>query len=834
MRTTGGPGPSGSSDAALNVLLGTLSVPEKVALVVGADVWSTTALPQIGLRGMVMSDGPAGVRGTGVDPAETSASFPAPSALAATWDRELLARAGSLLAAEARHHGVDVVLAPQVNLQRTPGAGRHFECYSEDPLLTAELASALVLSVQRHGVGMCPKHFVANDSETDRTTYLAQVDQRTLHEVYLAPFERLVADGAWLMMAAYSGLDDGMVAAPVIEHRPLLHDVLKVDWGFDGVVVSDWLATTSVGPAVRAGLDLQMPGPDGPWGDGLLAAVQRGDVAEADLNDKVLRLLRLATRVGALGGGSPTPSTRVPAAPDTDETLRLLAARSIVVLKDDAGLIPLPVDSVRSIALLGPAALAPFSQGGGSAFVHADHLLDPVTALAAALPPTVRLEVAAGARSRVNPPPLDLAARGVDPITGAAGARLELLDRDGTVVGAQVTTAWTGWLRPSDWAAVADSGVVTLRLCVDIRLEAGRHDLGIGTVGRHRISVDGRVVSSSGQVVAQEVILDSTYNHPRARLAQVFVTTPRTVRIEADLQVVHSVGYDSFVRGALVHRPPGPGEEEELAHAVALAAAADFAVVVVGTTEEVESEGFDRGSLALPGNQDELVRRVLAANPNTVVVINAGAPLVLPWYCSAGTVLWAWLGGQECGGGLADVLTGRTEPTGRLPWTLPARESDVPVPAAIPDQGRIAYTEGVHIGYRGWERENRDPAACFGHGLGWTTWSYRSVTVLGDGETLELEIAVENTGTRSGREVVQAYLEPPSGGGQDRPVRWLAGFAVVAATAGEIVTVRLSLPRRTFEIWDVDTNCWRTPPGRYLLRIGRSLRDLRLDLPIQR
>ena len=832
MRTTGGPGLSGSSDAALDVLLGTLTVAEKVALVVGADIWSTTALPQIGLRSMVLSDGPAGVRGTGADPAETSASFPAPSALAATWDRELLARAGSLLAAEARRHGVDVVLAPQVNLQRTPGAGRHFECYSEDPLLTAELASALVLSAQRHGVGMCPKHFVANDSETERTTYLAQVDQRTLHEVYLAPFERLVADGAWLMMAAYSGVDDGIVAAPATAHRPLLHDLLKSDWGFDGVVVSDWLATTSVAPAVRAGLDLQMPGPDGPWGDGLLAAVRRDEVTEADLDDMVLRLLRLATRVGALGG-PPTLSPEASAAPDIDETLRLLAARSIVVLKDDAGLVPMSA-RVGRVALLGPAALAPFSQGGGSAFVHADHLLDPVTALAAALPPTVRLDVAAGARSRVNPPPLDLAARGVDPVTGAAGVRLELLDAGGAVVGAQVSTAWTGWLRPSDWAAVADPGAVTMRLCVDIRLEAGRHELGIGTVGRHRISVDGRVVSSSDQVVAQEVILDSTYNHPRARLAQVIVTAPRTVRVEADLQVVHPVGYDSFVRGALVHRPPGPTEEEELAHAVALAAAADLAVVVVGTTEEVESEGFDRRSLALPGNQDELVRRVLAANPHTVVVINAGAPLVLPWYPSAGTVLWAWLGGQECGGGLADVLTGRTEPSGRLPWTLPARESDVPVPDAIPNHGRIAYTEGVHIGYRGWERENRDPAACFGHGLGWTTWSYRSVTVLGDGETLELEIAVENTGTRAGREVVQAYLEAPSGGGQDRPVRWLAGFAVVAAAAGEAVTVRLSVPRRAFEIWDIDTNCWRTPPGRYLLRIGRSLRDLRLDLPIQR
>ena len=827
-------GSPGLSGAALDALVRTLTLAEKVALVVGADIWSTTAIPRVGLRGIVLSDGPAGVRGTGADPGETSASFPAPSALAATWDRALLAQAGSLLAVEARRHGVDVVLAPQVNLQRTPGAGRHFECYSEDPLLTAELASALVLSAQQHGVGMCPKHLVANDSETERTSYLAEVDERTLHEVYLAPFERLASDGAWLMMAAYSGLDDGAVAAPATQHRPLLHDLLKTEWGFDGVVVSDWLATTSVAPAVHAGLDLQMPGPDGPWGDGLLTAVQRGEVVEADLDDMVLRILRLATRVGALGAHTPAPPTRTPAAPGTDETLRLLAARSIVVLKDDLGLIPM-ADHVGRVALLGPAALAPFSQGGGSAFVHPDHLVDPVTALTAALSPTVRLDVAAGARSRVNPPPLDVPTRGSDPISGASGLRLKLLDGDGAVIATEISTGWTGWLRPSDRAAVADPDVVTLRLLVDVRLdEPGRHELGIGTVGRHQICVDGVLVSSSDRVVAQEVILDSTYNHPPAHLTQVLVTEPRTVRVEAELQVVHSVGYDSFVRGALVHRPPGPSEEEELDHAAALAAAADLAVVVVGTTEEVESEGFDRRSLALPGNQDELVRRVLAANPRTVVVINAGAPLVLPWYETAGTVLWAWLGGQECGGGLADVLTGGTEPSGRLPWTLPARESDVPVPDAVPRHGRIVYTEGVHIGYRGWEREKRDPAACFGHGLGWTTWSYQAAAVVADGEATELEVTVANTGTRPGREVVQAYLEPPGGGGQDRPVRWLAGFTVAQAERGEAVTVRLSVPRRAFEIWDVENACWRTPTGRYRLRIGRSLRDLRLELPIQR
>lgn len=867
-----------ASEAELGALLAELTVAEKVALVVGADIWSTTAIPRIGLRPMVLSDGPAGVRGTGEIPGDTAASFPAPSALAATWDRELMGRAGTLFAAEARRHGVDLVLAPQVNLQRTPVAGRHFECYSEDPLLTAELASALVISAQRHGVGMCPKHFAANDSETERTSYLARVDDRTLREVYLAPFERLVADGAWTVMAAYSGLDDGDVAAPDTEHAPLLRGILKRDWDFDGVVVSDWLATKSVVPAVHAGLDLQMPGPDGPWGDGLAAAVDSGAVTEADLDDKVLRLLRLASRVGALSTPSPPaepvglvesctsqrPMDRAevhdpgeavsprPPASGTDELLRLLAARSIVVLKDDEGLVPIdfgfdagdvsdapdwpPDGHPRTVALLGPAAVAPFTQGGGSAYVVPDHLLGPVEAVTAALPSDVRLEVAAGARSRANPPRLDVAARCTDPISGAPGVRLELLDANGSVLLTRTTGQWSGWLYPQDLAGVADPSAATLRLTADVRLdEPGRHELGIGTVGRHVIRIDGAVVSSSVDLVGAEVILASQHNNPVADLADVIVQAARTVRVDAQLQVVHPVGYDSFVRGSLVHRLPGPTADEELGHAVELAASADLVVVAVGTTEEVESEGYDRRSLALPGNQDELVRRVLAANRRTIVIVNAGAPLVLPWYADAGTVLWAWLGGQECGGGMADVLTGVTEPSGRLPWTLPAREQDVPVPSAIPVNGVISYDEGVHVGYRSWDRLGREPAACFGHGLGWTTWDYEDLAASGTGDgSVVVAVRVRNAGPRGGHEVVQAYLEPPSGAGEDRPVRWLAAFDVVEASAGEAVSVTLTISARAFQTWDVAAREWTTPTGPYLLRVGRSAGDLRLDATIHR
>jgi len=838
-------------DGEVDALVDLLGLEEKAALVVGASMWATHAVERIGLEPVVMSDGPVGVR----DPQGrgTSAMLPAPSALAATWDVDLAGRTGRLFAAEARRHGVDVVLAPQVNLQRTPVGGRHFECYSEDPHLTAEVAVALVTAAQERGVGMCVKHYVANDSETDRTRYLARVDERTLREVYLAPFERLVAAGAWSVMGAYSGVDDGTVAAPALEHRPLLTGVLKQEWGFDGLVVSDWVATQSVAAAVRGGLDLQMPGPDGPWGDGLLDAVRSGEVAVADLDDKVRRLLRLAHRVGRL----PLPASRqgslpgslrhdVPAVPAEDAVplLRELVARSVVVLKDDAGLVPLadgPDGEPLRVALLGAHAVEPFFQGGGSSFVVPDRLTYPADALRAALPTGSVVDVVAGSRVLRNPPALDLA-RCTDPVTGAPGVRLEWLAADGAVRRAETAATWEGWC--------ADVGPddATLRLTARVRTdEPGTHELGVGTVGVHRVTVDGRAASAGDVVVDEDVILASGHNHPIA--ATLAVEGGGSALLEADLQVVHPVGYDRFVRGALVHRLPGPTAEEELDAAAVAARDADVAVVVVGTTHEVESEGYDRADLALPGNQDALVRRVLAANPRTVVVVNAGAPVLLPWYDDAPAVLWGWLPGQEAGTGLADVLTGVTEPSGRLPWTLPARADDVPVPHAIPDRGVVDYAERLDVGYRAWERRlaagtgsgaGPEPAAPFGHGLGWTAWEYEVAELAAPGlapgdADVAVHVTVRNTGSRPGREVVQVYVTPPAGTATTdpaRPVRWLGGFAVVDAAPGERATAEVRVPRRALQTWDAAAGGWTTPPGTYRLTASRSVRDPRRDVDL--
>jgi len=805
-----------------------LTLEEKVSLLVGAGLWSTTAIGRIGLRAMYVSDGPAGVRGVSEDGSETSASFPAPSALAATWDVDLADEVGALFASEARRHGVDLVLAPQVNLQRTPVGGRHFECYSEDPVLTGDIAVHVVRAAQDRGVGMCVKHFVANDSETQRTSYLAKVDERTLREVYLAPFERLVHDAqAWSVMGAYSGIDDGTTAAPALEHRPLLTGVLKEEWGFDGVVVSDWVATKSVTGAVDGGMDLQMPGPDGPWGDGLLAAVLAGEVDEAAIDEKVDRMLLMAARVGALAGQDGAGEQRDQVfAVDVADVLRRLVGRSMVVLRDERGTLPL-VEKVDRVALVGPNAVAPFVQGGGSAYVRPDRSSNPADALRKAF--GAEVSVHAGAVSRMLPPQLDLAGRCRTP-DGRPGALVEVLDAAGDVVESHVMTAWNGWFRePAPQAA-------TLRIRATVALEEpGEHEVGVGTVGFHRITVGGEVLSSAEHLVGAEVILDSSVNAPTPVVLKVRVDEPTTIDIDATVQAVHPVGYASFARAELVHRTPGTSPDELLAAAVEAAAAADLAVVVVGTNEEIESEGYDRTSLALPGTQDELVRAVLAANPNTVVVVNAGAPVLLPWLDEAPCVVWGWLGGQEWPEALGDVLVGRTEPSGRLPWTLPADEADVPVPDAIPVDGVVDYHEGVHVGYRSWLRLDRTPAAPFGHGLGWTTWEHDEASAQREADgSVVVTATVRNTGRRAGREVVQVYVEPPEDSpAGERPVRWLGAFAVVHAEPGTRTTIPVRVDARAFRTWDTERSGWVTPPGTYRIRVGRSSGDLRQTVEVE-
>jgi beta-glucosidase len=782
----------------------TLTLEQKVRLLTGADFWSLYPEPAVGLRRLVVSDGPAGVRGETWDERDTSANVPSPTALAATWDEALVERLGGLLAYEARRKGVDVLLAPTVNLHRTPYGGRHFECFSEDPLLTARIGVSYVRGLQENGVGATVKHFVANDSETNRMTLNALVSERALRELYLAPFDAIINEGGvWSVMAAYNSVN-----GPTMTESPLLREILHEEWGWDGLVMSDWFATRSTEAAGNAALDLAMPGPMGPWGDALVAAVRAGKVDEATIDDKVVRILRLAERVGALDDATPA------APPEWDEEtiaaeLRSVAAASFVLARND-DLLPLDAGALERVAVLGPNAAVARTLGGGSATVYPPYTVSPLDGLRAALG-DVEVTTAPGVLAT---PRIPVAAK-----PWVDGSEVRFLAADGTVLGSEQRPGcafnWLGSYGPD----VDTKQVATVEVHAVLQAgEAGTYTVAVSGVGHYRLSVDGE------ELFAGDIALA-----PGADIVEALMIPPqRTVQLElaagaqAHVVLAHDAGtLDTGIPdfgGAsfqLNVSPPYGGDDAEIERAVQLAREADVAVVVVGTTEEVESEGFDRSSLELPGRQDELVRRVAEANPKTIVVVNAGAPVLLPWADEVAAVLLAWFPGQEFGKALADVLLGASEPGGRLPTTWPLTEQNLP--GTQPVDGLVRYEEDIYIGYRS---PDRDARYVFGHGLGYTTWEYVSLEA-GEGQAV---VRVRNTGKRPGREVVQVYASRP-GSAIDRPERWLAGFATVDAEPGEEVTVTVPIARRALEHWD---GGWQLEPGTFTLAAGSSLAVLPL------
>ena len=418
--------------------LAALSLDDKVRLLTGADNWRTCPLPAIGLRAMVVSDGPAGVRGVTMDERNPASSLPCPAALGATWDPALVQALAATLGAEARSKGVDILLAPTINVMRTPLGGRGFESFGEDPALIARIAVAFVRGLHQAGVAAAVKHYVGNDSETGRWTYDARIAEHVLHELYLVPFEACVREAdVDLVMTGYNKVN----GLTMTEHGALLGRILKDEWGFGGVALSDWHAARSTVATAAAGLDLAMPGPDGPWGGKLAEAVRAGLVSEDTVDAKVLRILRLARRVGALGddgaldGALDGRGRRKPALADP-ALLRRCAAAAFTLLRNERAALPLEPGTVRRIAVIGPNAVSPVTQGGGSATVPQVSVSTPAVALTEALDGLTRVTVRPGCVTWSIVPEPELAALH-DPDTGEPGVRLDFRTEDGELAGTE-------------------------------------------------------------------------------------------------------------------------------------------------------------------------------------------------------------------------------------------------------------------------------------------------------------------------------------------------------------------------------------------------------------
>jgi len=817
-------------------LLVQLTLPEKVALLAGADVWHTVAVERLGIPSIRMTDGPNGARGgEGFGDGPTSACFPAEIALAASWNVGLVAEVGQALAKEARTKGASVLLAPTVNIHRSPLNGRNFECFSEDPYLAARLAVAYIQGVQGEGVGATVKHFVCNDSEFERNSISAEVRERPLREIYLAPFLAAVKEArVWAVMSAYNRVN-GVYAS---ENHDLLVDLLKGEWGFDGLVMSDWTGTYSTADAANNGLDLEMPGPARWRGERLLAAVEDGRVAAEAIDDGARRLLRLLTRVGAFDRTPKTP--HADDRPEHRAVARAAATEGIVLLKNEQGMLPLDRATRPQIAVIGPNAREARIMGGGSAQVNAHYAVAPYDGIVAAAGEGATVRFEQGCTNHKRLPLLDMAwVMPADDGTGDERRGFGATYWNNADLSGE--SAATGYLDKADqfWMGTVVPGVDPFgfsarfngRLAVPASAASGRYAVSLVSAGFCRLLIDGRETVDNWTAQRRG---DSYFGFGST---EVIAPIDLEAGHEYDLvmefakDVASPVPVAAFRLGLL---PPQPADAID--RAVALAAASDVAIVCAGTSGEWESEGYDRPGLGLPGHQDDLIARVAAANPRTVVMLNVGSPISMPWLDRVAAVLVAWFPGQECGNAIADVLFGHATPSGKLPQTFPRRLEDNPAYLNYPgENGKVSYGEGLYVGYRYYDKKDIAPLFPFGFGLSYTSFAYDnlrlSATEIGPDDTLLMRIDITNEGGHAGQEVVEVYVrDRESRLGQ--PDKELKAFAKVALGVGETQTVSLALARDAWSYYDDATHSWVAEPGLFDILVGSSSAAIRAQATV--
>ncbi|MBA2767830.1 MAG: glycoside hydrolase family 3 protein [Sporichthyaceae bacterium] len=801
-------------------LIGALDLPTKVKLLTGATAFTLAPEESIGLGELRLSDGPTGVRGLKFVGGGAVALFPNATLLASSWSEDTAYEVGRLLAEEALVQRIHVVLGPTINLHRSALGGRLFEAYSEDPLLTGKLAAAYVRGMQSLGVGACLKHLIANESETERNTMNSVVDEATLRELYLLPFEIAVEESdPWSMMAAYNDVN-GVAAT---EQHYVNNEIVKGEWGYQGLIMSDWFATKTAAPAANGGLDLVMPGPDGPWGDALVAAVSAGQVAESVVDDHLRRLLLLADRTGALGEPRDYPSDLPgPDSSQRKEQLTRLAAQGITVLTNRDAVLPLA--GGQTIALIGRHAVETTNMGGGSAQVNAPYQVSVADGLTEPLGSAVTVTDGVEVRSRPVPARPGFV---TDPRTGEPGVAFTVFAADGSVLEERHSSSATTLVGLDD---DFDDVVHSVRLQARLT-EGGPVEIGVMGVGSWELHAAGQVrrwrLAVSGRGMAEEVL------NPPIDTVELVAQSGDLIEAIVTMRPASSSDGHSPMAGAgmlgLIARRAPRDQDDVIAEAAAAARAADIAVVVVGLTEEQETEAVDKTTLRLPGRQDEQIRAVASAARKTIVVVNAATPVLMPWVDEVDAVLWAGLPGQEGGHAVAAALLGTIEPAGRLVTTFPADDEAAPAWSVTPVDGDLEYAEGAFIGYRGHHAHRAPaPAFWFGHGLGYSTWDY-SKPELPQTDPPTVTVTVTNTGSRDSREVVQVYLQPAEG---DQPTR-LVGWQSVTAAPGESVRAEVTSDHRLMRRWDTTTNTWERLNSGGKLLVARGLGDVRatIELP---
>ena len=795
-------------EARVSDLFGRMTQDEKLGFLTGTG-FTTQPLPRLGVPGMAMADAGQGVRG-GQDSTQGPATqFPSGVTMASSWDPLLVERIGKAIGEEALNKGtgVEVLLGPAVNIQRSPLGGRNSEYFSEDPFLAGKLAVHYVEGMQSAGCAACVKHFAANNEEVDRFGVNVTVDERTLREIYLPAFEAATTEGhAWSVMASYNRVGGYYATA----NKYLLSDILKDDWRWDGLVMSDWGAVHETAGVVAAGNDLEMPGGAYLTHDKVARALKSGRITQMEVDASVKRILRTVIRVGLLDGPR-TIDHSVVNSPAHQKLAYDAACGGMVLLKNQNAILPLDAAKIHSIAVIGPGAKGMQFGSQGSPSVQPFYAIEPLDGIKTRVGSGVTVNYAAGLRVGIPVP-----ASALNPAVGTeSGLRGEYFANRN--LAGQPAFVRADPALQFDWSQNAPAAgfprtEFSVRWTGTLTAQAaGHYALSLSGDDGYRLFLDGKQVVDhwfEGGVSTQTVDADFAAN------------SRHSLRIE-----YFQAGGAASLRFNWIL----PGRSS-FADATDAAKASDVAVVVV-TTAGTEGEGQDRPSMALPGDQDALIKAVAAANPKTIVVLNNGTPVLMPWLASVPGLVEAWFPGDEGGHALASVLFGDVNPSGKLPTTLGVRREDYPDYGHFPGvNGQVMYAEGIYVGYRHFDKSQVTPLFPFGYGLSYTTFKYGPLRLshfdLEPGGTVIASVPVTNTGRREGAEVVELYVHDPSPR-IDKAVRELKGFGKVDLMPGQTKTATITLRPRDLAYCDVRGRQWKADAGVYDIQVGASSRDIR-------
>lgn len=809
------------ADINVEEVLKKLTLSEKVDLLSGIDMWHTKALPHHGIPSVRTSDGPNGVRGTKFFNGVKAACFPCGTGLGATFNQELLEEAGRLMADEARAKGAHVILGPTINMQRSPLGGRGFESIGEDPFLAGLGAAAIVRGIQSKGILATIKHFVANDHEHKRNAVQAVVTERALREIYTLPFQLAVKESRpAAFMTGYNGVNGTYCS----ENEKLLGKLLRGEWGWEGLVMSDWWGTYSTTEAALAGLDLEMPGPTRFRGDALKFNVQTDKVREYIIDERARALLEFVKRSYQSGIEENAPEKTLDT-PETAALLRKIGNEGIVLLQNEKDVLPFKKD--KKTVVIGPNAKIATYHGGGSASLASYYAVTPFDGIKEKLDKSPEYTV--GQYSHLMLPPLGFSTKS---LSGNEGMTMKFYNESPDVADRKPfdeleMTKTDNFLidyHHPDLKSELFYATLEGTLTPD---EDCTYEFGLVVCGSGNLYIDGKLSIENttkqtlgnayfGTGTIEEKSFHEVKKGQSYKIKVEFGSTPTSTLGD---QAVLTRGGALRLGGCKVIDP-----KAEIQRAAALAKDADQVIVCAGLNADWETEGADREHMALPPGVDDLISAVGKANPNTAVVLQSGTPVEMPWIKDVSAVVQAWYGGNETGNTIADVVFGDVNPSGKLSLSFPVRGQDNPAFLNYRTEGgRVLYGEDVYVGYRYYEFAQREVLFPFGHGLSYTTFAFSGLSVAARDGRLTVEVRIENTGRVRGAEVAQVYVAPKQKSKVNRPVKELKGFAKAELGPGEskVVTVELDA-KYAGAYWDEERDKWCVEAGEYDVIVSDS------------